>query len=641
MKFPKSLRRLLRGETRTESYYAYLPLSNNTTSIRLIILQPGDMAKPLCCDIFHVLLDNNPKYEDLSYTWDIDTQLALPVLSSYLIKISNRFFHVAPNLYFALRRLRASDQPRTLWIDALCVNQEDNNEKGQQVQIMSKIYAKAERVVIWLGEGEASDSHAFAMMERFYQAFPFTDAHNESKFPRLKRHHMVSGEFGMETLAAVLRRFKNADLVHDKLGWKALGILLLRRWFTRVWVLQEVVMGREAVVLCGSHTIPWLRFAYVVCTIVDLGIGQEVHNAGRGGRGAMSVFLINKIINLQEVLRSGQKYGLLDAIGLTRTLESTDPRDKIYGVLAFVREEDWLVPDYQISANELLRRVNVFLMAHINKATVGMLSLFDARSVQNHCKLTPWGPNWFDVELDREAFLSFGTEIEYGTSCQPSGRVSADGRLLTLRGVVFDEVTNYSNTYERFSVSRIDNDYYPKENAVRAIKYLESCRKVVDEASSSLRPEQSTLDAYWRTLVCNLGHGPIARKPHGRTVHEFQAFQRLANAFVEAPEGSDMPQEVLDDSLRGANFEAMSLGRCAAGRRFCSTKNGHLGMIPVMARNGDLVCLFIGGLTPFVIRPKTDGIYQLIGECYIHCMMNGEILELSNFDERLKDIVLG
>ena len=107
------------------------------------------------------------------------------------------------------------------------------------------------------------------------------------------------------------------------------------------------------------------------------------------------------------------------------------------------------------------------------------------------------------------------------------------------------------------------------------------------------------------------------------------------------PEDLDIPQEVRDDALRGAFFEAMSLGRCAAGRRFCSTKNGYLGMIPVMARKGDLVCLFIGALTPFVIRPKTDGIYQLIGECYIHSMMNGEILELPNFDERLEDIILG
>lgn len=640
MKLPKSLCRLLRSETKTESHYTYLPLSNNPTSIRLITLQPGDTAQPLFCDIFHVPLDSNPKYEALSYTWDLDTQPAPSVISSYLIKISNRSFQVAPNLYFALRRLRASDQPRTLWIDAICVNQKDNNEKGKQVQIMSQIYAKAERVVIWLGEEETSDSHAFAMMERFYEAFPFRDPDNRSKFPRFEFHDLVVSGDGLETLAAVLCRFKNADLARDELGWKGLGILLLRRWFTRVWVLQEVVMGREAVVICGSHTIPWQRFAYVVCTILDSGIGQEVHNAGQGGRGAMSVLLIRKVANLQEVLGSGQKYGLLDALGLTRTLESTDPRDKIYSVLAFVRDDERLVPDYQISADELLRKVNVSLMAHINKAAIGMLSLFDARSVQNPCKLTPWGPNWFDVELDREALSSFGEQIEYGTSCQPSGRVSADGRLLTLRGIVFDEVTSYSHTYERFSAPMIDNHWYPKEKAVRAATYLESCRKVVNDTSSSLRPEQSTLDAYWRTLVCNLSDRPIARKPHDLTA-QFQAFQRFVNAYPKVPEDLDIPQEVRDDALRGAFFEAMSLGRCAAGRRFCSTKNGYLGMIPVMARKGDLVCLFIGALTPFVIRPKTDGIYQLIGECYIHSMMNGEILELPNFDERLEDIILG
>jgi hypothetical protein len=63
-------------------------------------------------------------------------------------------------------------------------------------------------------------------------------------------------------------------------------------------------------------------------------------------------------------------------------------------------------------------------------------------------------------------------------------------------------------------------------------------------------------------------------------------------------------------------------------------------MVPTTSLPGDVVCAFMGAMTPFVIRRKPDGCYQLIEECYIHSMMSGEILELPNFEERLEDIVL-
>lgn len=102
-----------------------------------------------------------------------------------------------------------------------------------------------------------------------------------------------------------------------------------------------------------------------------------------------------------------------------------------------------------------------------------------------------------------------------------------------------------------------------------------------------------------------------------------------------------LPPQVVELCQQGALFESVALNKAAPGRRFCNTKKGYLGMVPALAKKGDQICFFLGGMTPFVIRSKSDGIHQLIGECYLHGMMNGEILRLPNFEAGLEDLTLG
>ncbi|KAE9379847.1 hypothetical protein N431DRAFT_290151, partial [Stipitochalara longipes BDJ] len=115
--------------------------------IRLVTIWPAEgLDAALKCTLNTTRLESGcPNYEALSYTWG----------SNHLrrsIELENTPFYVTKNLEIALRHLRLPHIPRQLWIDAICINQDDDIERGEQLQLMRKIYTQADQVLIWLGE---------------------------------------------------------------------------------------------------------------------------------------------------------------------------------------------------------------------------------------------------------------------------------------------------------------------------------------------------------------------------------------------------------------------------------------------------------------------------------------------------------
>lgn len=136
--------------------YQYLPLENART-IRLIALSPANNpAKPLECIILHAPLDDPLPYASLSYEWKGERpQLPMACDNGSTILIT-------PNCYNALVRLRLKKRFQLLWVDAICINQADIQERNSQVSIMIDIYKASERTFVWLGEG---DSDAYLALQ--------------------------------------------------------------------------------------------------------------------------------------------------------------------------------------------------------------------------------------------------------------------------------------------------------------------------------------------------------------------------------------------------------------------------------------------------------------------------------------------
>jgi hypothetical protein len=229
--------------------YVYSPLDLEKEEIRLVLLYPGRGEEAVRCELRHVSLRNSPPYEALSYTWGNpdDTRK---------IQLDGQELSVTANLEEALRSLRhgagGKERHKVFWVDAICINQQDIQERSQQVPRMRRVFETAEGVIVWLGR-ETSES-AMAM--------DFLNQNSE---------HLVNGK----------AEFK-AEGSHTK-EWSAFRDgLVFKPWWSRLWIVQEVAVARHIMVVCGSKCVPWnvLISAYIlVSTYHGHILAQSQHNA--------------------------------------------------------------------------------------------------------------------------------------------------------------------------------------------------------------------------------------------------------------------------------------------------------------------------------------------------------------------------
>jgi len=236
--------------------------------IRVLILEPTDPDLDdafVQCRLVTTSIDSPTQYEALSYTWG--SNAPSPERS---IDCDGEVTEVTINLYEALLALRYPDKPRTLWIDALCIDQGNNNERNHQVSLMARIYRKAACVLLWLGkEGPALDgARSFSILRHLYNAVR-TESHPERgrDTTYMRSPVFVSVQNDLEHEPRAFRKAQdNAQLgagsasVLHSLTAVSLDALLQRTWFRRRWVLQEVYHAREAIVICGRQTMPWEAF---------------------------------------------------------------------------------------------------------------------------------------------------------------------------------------------------------------------------------------------------------------------------------------------------------------------------------------------------------------------------------------------
>jgi hypothetical protein len=189
---------MLYNQVTKRATYRYSSLSSEQGNIRLLRLMPNkDMTACIECQLFNYSLESgqgNHLYEALSYVWG-DPKETIPIF------IGKRSFNITKNLHLALLRLRNHSMERTLWVDAICINQANEEEKEGQIQSMARIYGQANRVIVWLGKAE--------------------DDSNEA----------------LETIRSVAED-ESANVSNNQ---KAVLALFQRLWFERIWVRKQTL----------------------------------------------------------------------------------------------------------------------------------------------------------------------------------------------------------------------------------------------------------------------------------------------------------------------------------------------------------------------------------------------------------------
>ena len=258
--------------------YRYEPLKGHR-EIRLVRINPrASVDAILQCSLETVSLDVVPSYTALSYTWGSpfsDESKDQPLTSPQIkfeafaktrsehktltrdqhvpnftrILLNGRSIYVTRNLADALYQFSEMRSNHLFWIDAMCINQASVFERNSQVSMMGEIYASARAVLVWLGEEDWNSM----LVHAFLKTLPGVQAQIKSTGVQFDRDHPLS----WQPPEAGFNCFYDADSqstegMHDRvLGFYA------RKWFTRVWTLQEVLLAREVEVYCGNAKISW------------------------------------------------------------------------------------------------------------------------------------------------------------------------------------------------------------------------------------------------------------------------------------------------------------------------------------------------------------------------------------------------
>ena len=292
------------------------------------------------CSLEIFKLSNKPNFEALSYTWgSLRDQRAIRLDSTSA-------FGVTDNLWHALRRLRHGRSVRTLWIDALCINQQDLEERGRQVQRMLDIYRAAQAVIVWLGEPKlrvaASGNNSAATHQ------PATS----------------------EPVGAVKELPRALVALSDESRYQ---------WWDRAWVVQEIAAAHHVDVYLGRLQLPWSSFIANV-PLYDFPIRVLRGDTSRIGSSSL---LHDRLGDLTSVVSwdPTEKRTLSDLVKVTKGSSATDSRDKIYSLLGLLK------PEYLEIIKVDYRKDTLRLFAEATFATIRLQGNFDALfSIRFH----PW-----------------------------------------------------------------------------------------------------------------------------------------------------------------------------------------------------------------------------------------------------------
>ncbi|KAI4137992.1 MAG: hypothetical protein LQ341_004869, partial [Variospora aurantia] len=559
------------------SDYSYTPLEDQ--HIRLLELRAGARGTVLHIDLIPTDLRLHPSYHALSYTWGSSTLDHEVVIDS---GASPEVLHITRNLYTALQHLRYAATPRRLWIDAICINQRDTGERNRQVARMDDIYQSAEKVIIWLGPEEDGSSRAIGALDQL-----------ASKLNVDWVGHGITAALPQDTNTDWLDLGKPAPFTGDV--YQSIYCLFKRSWFGRLWIWQEVLVATDAPeVSCGDSTMTWTSFAKAV-----LALGYRTPPP-------VPEDFSEVLFRIWPLCTTRHGHRLREMLYETRFAQCSDQRDRVYGILSLVEEHERLgiKPDYNKSVRDVYH--DVMVRNSFSKEVRSLLSCCELRDGTQ--AMASWIPDW---SVPRRC-----TDIWESRACGQSStqaRLSGDGNnVLHLVGV---RATHVTRRFEILPDTWANPDLRHHRPSMWAIRgAMEKLVTAVQEAQ--LLPHVQQAEVICRVLFLNQFSERWEPK-HER----FPRFQATIKRFIEL---TDPEHEISDISAHDTEL-LDNFYSSAYGRAFIFTANTNMiGLALDTCRENDCIASLLGCESPMVLRPTADGYYTVVGECYVHGLMEGE-----------------
>jgi len=562
--------------TAAKGPYEYRPLRDG--AIRVLDLLPGAVGDGLRLVIRHENFGPHdiPPYNALSYTWGSMKKTGNVIVQSQQNSEDCWEFPVTENLSVALNHLRSATEVRTLWIDAVCINQCNLAERQIQVARMDVIYRLAQRVIVWLGPEDEDSSLALQTLER---------VGNTVEVDWLTRN--LRPLPGCETRRDELGRIATMGHAFSRAQLRAVISLLRRQWFTRLWIRQEIGLAdrQAATVVCGGCTVlweafekgGWLLYSSRFRTAEPLH-AEEVAELSAG---------VKVLVDVIEGSRPGLALGHL--FSLCRRAKCADPRDRIYANLSLIDAQDrkalGILPDYTMDTAAVYWK---FAVRALEVAGGEILRYcVTPTSVPG---LPSWAPDW-SVQVTPVWFSTLSS-----ASMGSGESVHVDGSRLKCAGAM---CSTLSDVLPPLDLERIDDG--------QVVKYL---RDLCNGCPGDYDTYKDRAKAFWGVLGA-------------RDFAELRIPPRGYNLSLEACVRSLEPDN--DTGYDAATLRTF-LKIYPPNRRIAYTRDKHICLVPETAQPGDEVWDLIGVGSLMVLRPASKITYEVIGEAWADGYCSNEAL---------------
>ncbi|KAI0804272.1 heterokaryon incompatibility protein-domain-containing protein [Xylaria sp. FL0064] len=618
-----------------------------------------------------------PAYIALSYVWGTER-----FTSSISINGTNT--PVRPNLAEALSSIAKSDPNVYLWVDAICINQQGEEEKSSLVQHMGEIFAKAKSVYAWLGPIESATqysstgdlfTHLFDLGRLFWEHAGPTDT------GRLNERSLDLNMILSKCYSALLDRFTGSPAERNQFPTEEYTAFSLRAFWRRIWVLQEVFLAKDLYYLCGDRRLAskHLTGALILLESFQRDIirresftqeRSQLHHRltkfvyGSRGFPEMHRLLIYTSIYPPDVVSLRIAMTNFCVRELPGGSSATDPRDMIFGLLGFANdaERSYIQADYSktdksqsFSVQETYIAVTRALIRNGFTDILAWAQPADTKKITN---LPSWVPDYSTTIYESlcsqwqakpwlPRFRASGRNVKYSDENAPP----CDDQTLPIYGRPVDEIKWVGKLWyprlprEPASGYTSSADKTGSRELTRSVSYeslLSFLEEILDFAKQGERRQEQArrlgerdlprfpLAAKWRVPCCDqlVLDGRLVRGDT-TTPSRYNATFHGVKACIENPQQNELPAEArpyVETLLHWAD------------KRPILRKNGFVGLGPARAEIGDIVTVLDGFNACYLLRcpipasmwnwPGYRNIlrYRLIGEAYICDYMDEQMI---------------
>jgi hypothetical protein len=598
---------------------------------RFLVIEPAqDSSSPISCHLITATLDQAPTYIALSYCWG-EHDHPQPIFVNGFRKTVKR------NLYSALLWMRLQDGRSTVWVDAICINQSSNRDKSIQVSRMRDIYMKAFLVFAWIvDENEDGSSLQAAMAGLKRPTIPELGSDEERRAflrsmsspnaifdPILKFMDKVVQAWLLNSRDAsrpelnsefLIRQFFEREHWED---WNAIIGLFDHKYWSRVWIMQELAVTKRVVLCHKSGMIAWAVFEQFVLVMIQNMQPLLRASLSRDKPKDESQIMeklyrsCGKVIGPSSFHITYAKHGFCEFSSLlynSKEIGATDPKDKIYALLGMAEDvaREALPIKYSKTVAEIYTEAMRYLYQDSSRFC-HPLSWLTGRRLQRPVPhlLPSWVPDfraggyayskssrWIYDEVESEGrpsrplYSAGGPEISRAAI---QHRFTADGRILILRGRLID------------SIGTVDIEDWPDHgDAAEPIARWKLMAAV--ERPEPYRHNHSRHEAFWRTVLLDQ---KLPSLRFGRGFDD-RLGARVSDTINMPP--SNVREE--EELVRKISAQPDDIKpRC-----FIITDSGFIGFAHWATRRGDKICVFRGAEMAHVIRETSTAGFVLIGE---------------------------